>query len=172
MTDGRVGFWSGAMGRTATMIRLARLTVPYLSYAVLKRVVPTTILARRAWRARRPKMTRDLEREQRAIATVLRLRRLFGGDRGDCLEAGLLLYGELSRAGADPRLVIGFARDNARVIGHAWVEVDGRSVGETDPADRFVPAVRFGAFGRPETPGDRSGTPRAQSGGNAMSRDR
>jgi hypothetical protein len=60
----------------------------------------------------------------------------------------LLLYRVLSRAGADPTLVVGFQRVNDRILGHAWVRVDGRTLIEPEPdLVRFSPAFGFGARG-------------------------
>jgi hypothetical protein len=122
-----------------------RLALPYVGFSLLKRVVPATRLARWAWQAA---AVNSASRQQRAIAAVTRLRRTFGADRGDCLEAALVLYRELSRAGADPRLVMGFRREDAQTAGHAWVEVDGAIVGETRASPPFVPTVVFGPHGR------------------------
>jgi Transglutaminase-like superfamily len=66
----------------------------------------------------------------------------------DCLQRSLLLYRVLSRAGADPTLVVGFQRLDSRIMGHTWVLIDGHAVIESD-ADliRFSPALRFGPRG-------------------------
>jgi hypothetical protein len=109
-------------------------------------MVPATTMARWAWRR---SSLRDQDRELRAIAAVSRLRRTLGADRGDCLEAALVLYGELSRAGANPRLVMGFRREDERMAGHAWVEVAGAIIGETPASPPFVPTVVIGPHGAP-----------------------
>ena len=132
--------------RTLAALTTARLAVPYLIFSLLKRMVPTTTLARWAWRRG---TFRNRHREVRAIAAVSRLRRTLGADRGDCLEAALVLYRELSRAGADPRLVMGFRTEDKRTAGHAWVEVSGAIVGETPASPPFVPTVVLGPRGRP-----------------------
>lgn len=135
--------------RVVTAFTLARLVGPYATFSVLKHVVPAAVLARWAWTDGRVGHSRDGVREQRIVAAVVRLRRLCGSDRGDCLEAGLVLYRELARLGVDPTLVMGFSRDATHVAGHAWVEVDGTVVGETSEGlQRFVPTVRFGPNGR------------------------
>jgi hypothetical protein len=60
----------------------------------------------------------------------------------------LLLYRVLSRAGADPTLVVGFHRSNGRICGHAWVTVDGRTVIEPEAElVRFSAAACFGLRG-------------------------
>jgi hypothetical protein len=86
--------------------------------------------------------------EGRLTAGVLRLSRLVGLPDRDCLQRSLLLYRVLSRAGADPKLVVGFNRMDNRILGHAWVIVDGHAINEheTDLL-RFTPALSFGAQG-------------------------
>lgn len=118
----------------------------YILFGILKHIVPLTQLARWAWCA--PAGPRDRETERRLAASVMRLSQLTGLPDRDCLQRSLLLYRVLSRAGADPKLVVGFQRVNRQVLGHAWVTVDGRPVFEAE-ADllRFVPALAFGMQG-------------------------
>jgi hypothetical protein len=123
------------------------LAGPYLAFAVLKRMTPLPRLARWAWL--RPVGPRNHAREMAALRCVVRLRNWLGADRGDCLQGSLALYRVLSRAGANPRLVVGFRRESSAVSGHAWVEIDGVCVLESSPSLRgFVPAFAFGQEGR------------------------
>lgn len=132
--------------RVATAAGLARLLPWYLAFGALRHVVPLPWLARWAWRASSGE--RDLEFEQKLVARVIRLRRTLERGRGDCLQSSLVLYRELSRAGADPTLVVGFRRMNGRMQGHAWVLTDGRPVGESQGAlDGFAPTFGFGRGG-------------------------
>jgi hypothetical protein len=79
---------------------------------------------------------------------VLRLSQLAGLPDRDCLQRSLLLYRVLSRAGAEPTLVVGFNRINDQMLGHAWVVVDGHSVIEADTdLLRFTPTFSFGSRG-------------------------
>jgi len=56
----------------------------------------------------------------------------------------------LSRAGADPTLVVGFDRMNGQILCHAWVIVDGHAVIESEVnLLRFSPALGFGFEGAP-----------------------
>jgi hypothetical protein len=115
----------------------------YLALGMLKHVVPVQTLARWAWRA--PRIS-DPDAVQLAIARVWRTQGLVNlGDR-DCLQRSLLLYRELSRAGAAPTLMIGFRRSGDRTQGHAWVKT---SAGTSAPAEgaAYVPAFCFGAGG-------------------------
>jgi hypothetical protein len=78
------------------------------------------------------------------IATIDRVAahvRLDGQD--NCLERSLVAYRFLGRAGASPQLVIGVARDERGVRGHAWVTVDGRPIGESVPGN-FEVMMTFG----------------------------
>ena len=56
------------------------------------------------------------------------------GTRDNCLERGLVTFRYLSRAGAEPVLVIGMAKGSEGVHGHVWVTVDGRPVHDSPEA--------------------------------------
>jgi hypothetical protein len=88
---------------------------------------------------------RDREREKRAIQVVARLSRASGGN---CLERSLILYRYLSRAGADPCLVVGMTRSD-RYRGHVWVTIDGQALLETSATlSAYAEVTAFGAEGR------------------------
>ena len=73
---------------------------------------------------------------------------LYRRTEGTCLERSILLFRYLGRAGAAPQLVVGFIREGDGVIGHAWVEVEGRPLLEVeDPTAMYVSLVRFGPDG-------------------------
>jgi hypothetical protein len=133
-----------------TAAGLTRLAGPYVALAALKRLVPLHTLARWTWRA--PRGPRNPERERRIIAQTIKLGHLSRSRDRDCLQRSLLLYRELSRAGADPSLMIGFERvDEGDVAGHAWIVVDGRPVAESAEAiARLVPTCVFGRHGNRE----------------------
>lgn len=59
-----------------------------------------------------------------------------------CLERSLCLRQLLGRRGCETRLRIGVAREENRLLAHAWVESEGRPVGETESAlTRFQPLL-------------------------------
>jgi hypothetical protein len=135
-----------ALHRLRVGIGLAWMVLPYLLLGILKQFVPLRRLARWAWCPSAG--TRDRELEHRLATRVLRLSQLLALPDRDCLQRSLLLYRVLSRAGADPTLVAGFHRVNGRIIGHAWVVVDGRPVIESEgELLRFSPALGFGSRG-------------------------
>ena len=79
---------------------------------------------------------------------MLRLSKLLRIADRDCLQRSLLLYRLLSAAGANPELVVGFGKQDGKIIGHAWVLVDDVSLVEPEPdLVRFSPVLRFGARG-------------------------
>jgi hypothetical protein len=132
--------------RWRTGLAIATLAVPYVLLGIAKHIVPLPRLARWAWL--RPVAPRDRDAEQRAIRCVVRLRRLTLGDRGDCVQGSLVLYRALSRAGASPHLIAGVRRDVRRLIGHAWVTVDGQVVAESlESVAPFTPTLEFGESG-------------------------
>lgn len=66
----------------------------------------------------------------------------------NCLERSLILYRFLSRAGAEPELVVGFSRSSGEVGAHAWVYLDGQALpGHEELLDDFETAIRFGRGG-------------------------
>jgi hypothetical protein len=114
-------------------------------------MVPLQRLVRLAWCP--PACRRDHEAERRLLASVLRLSQLVGLFDRDCLQRSLLVYRLLSRSGADPHLFIGFRRKDGRLLGHAWVIVEGNAIFESE-ADllTFSPAISFAMRGRFDCP--------------------
>ena len=105
-------------------------------------------LVRLTWRAPRLAPGRDHRAEARLLSRISLATRVFGTSDRDCLQRSLLIYRELSRAGADPSLVIGFRRTDGRVQGHAWVVSDGVAIGEGEAELlQFAPAFSFGRRG-------------------------
>ena len=129
--------------KLGNLLGVGRLLPAYMLFGLLKHLVPLRLLARWAWC--RPGGSRDRAVERRLQRRVIRLSQLVGLPDRDCLQRSLLLYRALSRAGANPMLVIGFDRMNGRIFGHAWVVVDGHAVieSETDLL-RFSPVLAFG----------------------------
>lgn len=137
---------SRARQRAATVLAVPRLAAWYLTFGVLKYVLPLGSFARWTWRD--PRRARQREVERLLVERVKRVQRLLGGLDRDCLQRSLLLYRELSRAGADPVLVVGFRRAQGRLRGHAWIVADNDTVAEGDVRE-FVEMVRFGRRGVP-----------------------
>jgi len=127
-------------------LRVVRLLPSYIVFGGLKHLVNLPQLAQWAWRS--PATPHDREAARKLVAGVARLSTLIGmGDR-DCLQRSLLLYRVLSRAGADPILVVGFYRNADQVLGHAWVIVDGRAIIDRELDVRlFTPMFCFGRDG-------------------------
>ena len=111
---------------------------------LLKRTVALQRLARIMWL--RPKHgRRGPDRETRTIAIVARLSHTSGGN---CLERSLVLYRYLSRAGADPHLVVGMTRPG-EYLGHVWVTVDDVPLLETTEAlDEYEVVTTFADEGK------------------------
>ena len=117
---------------------------------VLKRALPLPRLARLMWAPPSGKQREPGREEQ--IAT---LARGLSGRRerarfDNCLERSLVAYRYLSRAGAEPELVVGVARneDDGGVRGHAWIRLDGRPFHEPARSlDGFDELTAFGHDG-------------------------
>jgi hypothetical protein len=133
--------------RLASALVVGRLLPIYLAFAALKHLLPLRVLARLAWRA--PREVRDIEAERRVVGRIIPTARLAGRADRDCLQRSLLIYHALSKAGADPVLVVGFSKSERRLRGHAWVVTDGRVVAESaEHVSQFEEVFQFGAGGR------------------------
>lgn len=125
---------------------IARLLPLFVSFGILKHLVPIRRLVRLAWHPPVPLPHPDAM--QRVASLILRIGTFAGWPDRDCLQRSLLLYRELSRLGGQPELVVGFRRSGANLVGHSWVTLDGRLVAEDARGlDAFVPALRFGSHG-------------------------
>jgi len=134
-------------GRLATVWHLTRVGPLYLAYGVVKHLVPIGTLARWSWRPAR-RASRNPAAERRLVTSVIRLSAVSGFDR-DCLQRSLVLYRGLSRAGADPTLLVGLRRTSRGFEGHAWVEADGVPVAEPMVREQgFETTCAFGRRGR------------------------
>ena len=138
--------------RLRTGLSAGRLACLYAGFGLAKHVLPLPTLVGLAW-------TPTVDRpgpaaEARAIAVVTRVRRALGGNR-DCLHGSLVLYRELLRAGAAPRLSIGMRKRGARLEGHSWVEVRGEVVGDRlADGEPWSVLAAFGPDGRLAPSGD------------------
>ena len=138
--------------RTAGLV--ARMAPWALALPVLKRGMPLPRLARLMGTSRdRP---RDPARERRIARVAWWVSRAQPRQFPDnCLERSLVTYRFLSLAGADPRLVVGLARNDAEIIGHAWVTIDDEPVqDQPDALARFPKLIEFGRDGVPTPESD------------------
>jgi hypothetical protein len=139
------------IARPEDALVVARIVPWALVLPVLKYLIPLPALARLMW-ARPVSNRRDRDRERRVVSLVRAFyrSRALGRDE-NCLERSLLTYRSLSRLGADPRLVAGLGRKSSRLVGHAWVTVDGEPVGEPAAASEdLARVVVFGPGGATE----------------------
>ena len=110
----------------------------------MKRTMPLPRLARLMGST--PRRERDLALERRIVRSSGWIGRRQAST--NCLERALLSYRFLSKAGSDPRLVVGMARGETGMIGHAWVTVDGEPVQDSpETLDRFSRLIEFGRNG-------------------------
>jgi hypothetical protein len=120
----------------------------YLGFGVLRHLVRLDRLALWAWQSPDGRPAGP-DHEARTVALAIRLGQLFRAIDRDCLQRSLLLYRELSAAGAAPSLVVGFGRQDTRVVGHAWVVVRGEPVAESPEwLASLAPAMVFGRGGQ------------------------
>jgi hypothetical protein len=120
-----------------------RLVLPGLKWAF-----PLPRLVRLMWWSGEPGPA-SAERNER-IATLARALSGPADIRAldNCLERSLLIYRFLSKAGAEPELLVGFSRSMGAVRGHAWVILDDQAFsGQDEPLDEFETVIRFGRGG-------------------------
>ena len=73
------------------------------------------------------------------IARVVELAARAGLQRHTCLPRSLVLQRLLAQRGHDATLRLGVRKEGERIAAHAWVEVDGETVGEAaDVEERFA----------------------------------
>jgi len=69
-----------------------------------------------------------------------------GLGQANCLERSLVLWWLLARQGCAAELRIGTRKKDAELEAHAWVELNGRALGEEED-----PHARYAAFKQPVT---------------------
>jgi len=90
------------------------------------------------------------ERKGLVRGTRWALRLLPDGEVGGCVVRSLVLYRTLRRRGLPVDFVSGVRRDGDRVVGHAWVELNGIVVPELDePTNPHIFRVNFRYPGMP-----------------------
>ncbi|HEX5415818.1 MAG TPA: lasso peptide biosynthesis B2 protein [Chloroflexota bacterium] len=126
-----------------------------LALPVLKRVMPLPTLVARA---RSRPGTRTFSREQigEIIAVTSRVYQVLRfGKAGNCLERSLVNYHFLSGSVPNLQLVIGVRRLDQRIVGHAWVTVDGQVLGENPASiNSYVQVIRFDGSAVPTRPSE------------------
>jgi Transglutaminase-like superfamily len=134
------------LNQIRTVLDGFRIVPAYVLLGLLKHLVPLRSLAKWTWcETTGP---RDRLAERRLSANAVRVSKLLRIADRDCLQRSLLLYRLLSAIGADPELVVGLREQDGKIIGHAWVLVDGKSLVEPESdLVRFSPVFRFGARG-------------------------
>ncbi|TMK27262.1 MAG: hypothetical protein E6G64_12865 [Actinobacteria bacterium] len=119
-----------------TRLKVGLLAVRMSSWAlalpILKRVVPLQRLAQVMRDDGHGPRDPTHERQIVALSSLL----------------SLLAYRFLTRANADPRLVVGVRIGEAGVLGHAWVTLNGEPIHESPAAiSEFSRVVEFGPEG-------------------------
>jgi transglutaminase superfamily protein len=61
-----------------------------------------------------------------------------------CLTQALAAKYQLERSGRNAQLHLGVAKENGRLLAHAWLECDGETVLGGEIVDRYAPLVAVG----------------------------
>lgn len=138
-------------GRLSDLWLAARLFLWSLALPILKRLFRLETLVRVVWAAPRTSRRRpDLERRVVRLAHAVWARSPAGRSDENCLERSLAVYRFLSRLNADPELVAALRKDGSNLLGHVWVTVEGKPLGENSTElGEYTPMIVFGARGRP-----------------------
>jgi hypothetical protein len=125
--------------RTARNVALALPTL-FAVHRALARETDITALLDRLTPRSAPAGQGSARLRQRLVQGVRWGVRLFPRNpRGDCLLRSLALYALLRRHGWPAVFVSGVRREGAEVVGHAWVELDGRVLDElNEPGNRHI----------------------------------
>jgi hypothetical protein len=137
----------------------ARLFLWSFALPILKRLFSLETLVRVVWVGPRTGRRRpDLERRVVRLAHAVWARSPAGRGDENCLERSLAVYRFLSRLNADPELVAALRKDGSNLVGHVWVTVEGKPLGEVAAElDEYTPMIVFGARGRPAWRADATG---------------
>jgi hypothetical protein len=117
--------------RIAARAVMTRLSLPWL---VRLLPLPATLEAISPRATPSGEATAPVERVERALARSQWLVQRMRVVPNTCLYRALARYAMLRRAGHAARFVMGLDPRRSDVLGHAWVELDGRPLGEdVDP---------------------------------------
>lgn len=146
------------IGGPSDLWLLGRTMIWAFCLSVLKHLLPLPTLVRLV-RSRASGRERQPGRDEQLVTFARWSCRLTTSRGGNCLARGLVLYRYLGAFGAQPELRVGFSRGDAgRVLGHAWVVVDGQPVGEdVTSLAPFDITVAFGPSGYVRGPLDARG---------------
>lgn len=88
-----------------------------------------------------------IDPERLIVLTSAAFRRI--GLKDFCVPLALLAFARLTRCGFEPEIVFGIAKTGDRLHGHAWIEIDGRPVGEgASPYETFRKTFAYSSAGR------------------------
>ncbi|MFW5973080.1 MAG: lasso peptide biosynthesis B2 protein [Bacteroidota bacterium] len=134
--------------------RITALEAAFLLWSLA--LIPITL--RRARRMPLPALVRAYDAAPRISVpptSVDRFAQLLNGlfrrirVRDYCMPASLILFRWVRRCGQPASIVFGVARKEDDLHGHAWVELDGRALGEsTDPRNSFQVTFSYPDEGR------------------------
>jgi len=127
---------------TTDWLLVVRMAAWRVSLPVLKRLFKVATLAQFLWSppATRFSVAERRERLELITSIVRKGGRLLVS--GNCLDRSLMLYNLLSRADADPTLVLGARQGETGMAGHAWIELEGTSPFDS-AVDQYTPVVAF-----------------------------
>ena len=67
------------------------------------------------------------------------------GAKNSCLRRSLLLWWLLDKQGIDCELRMGLTKSDSKLIGHAWVEIDGIAINDSADVGEKYPALQSAA---------------------------
>lgn len=146
----KLGKIPGALLKHARTPGQFLLLLNMLFWTILVRTFKPLLSVRRLFNLAAPKRIqhRSYSDDVLRYLTWFDFLHLFGKDKG-CLIRTLVLYRYLSYSGVEPKVLIGFDGKS----GHAWVELNGEALLETQNSiQRFTPTLFVGAGSAKLTP--------------------
>ena len=117
------------LAQAAVLLPAVRLALKFATVAQLQNLVDRAL-----------RTPRRLKTSPQATARMVRIAASRGLYQFKCLDQSLVLRWLLRRQGVDARIVFGARKEDQQMEIHAWVEVDGVTIGEDDDVNhRFLP---------------------------------
>jgi len=132
--SGRLRGWWGLPGSERWTLLLMLAWLPLVSLSLrLVGYVRTRRWVERFSPVTLPRIatTTDLQSSER-LAQLADVAGRRGAVTATCLRQSLLVYGWLRRRGFAPELVLGVRKQESAFDAHAWVELEGRALGQSE----------------------------------------
>jgi hypothetical protein len=123
--------------RAALLLPAAAWALRFVGFRRIERLIGSRE------RPHAPNTTGDAAKKWRVASAARRMTEAasrHGFMRGNCLSKSIILWHLLRREGLEPVLCVGGRKEDGRFEAHAWIELDGSAVNDSeDVRQRFAP---------------------------------